>query len=66
MKVRDVIKILEADGWQLDRIRGSHRQFVHSIKKGTVTVVGKESIEMEIGLLRSVFRQAQIDWRKRK
>ena len=65
MKVRDVIKILEEDGWYLARTKGSHRQFKHRIKKGTVTVVGKESIDMEVGLLHSVFKQAQIDWRKR-
>lgn len=48
MKVRDVIKMLEEDGWYLDRIRGSHRQFKHLVKKGTVTVVGKESIDVEL------------------
>jgi len=26
MKVRDVLKMLEEDGWYLDRTRGSHRQ----------------------------------------
>jgi predicted RNA binding protein YcfA (HicA-like mRNA interferase family) len=41
MKVRDVIKILERDGWYLDRTRGSHRQFKHSTKQGLVTVQGK-------------------------
>ena len=34
MKVRDVIKQLQADGWYLDRIRGSHRQFKHLGKPG--------------------------------
>lgn len=65
MKVRDVIKILKEDGWILERTHGSHRQFVHTFKPGTVTVPGKESKEMPIGLLHSVFRQAQIDWSKR-
>lgn len=65
MKVRDIIRILTEDGWYLDRIRGSHRQFKHPSKKGTVTVVGKESIDMEAGLQHNVFKQAQIDWRKR-
>ncbi|WP_375510607.1 type II toxin-antitoxin system HicA family toxin, partial [uncultured Nostoc sp.] len=27
MKVREVIKRLEADGWYLARTKGSHRQF---------------------------------------
>jgi predicted RNA binding protein YcfA (HicA-like mRNA interferase family) len=41
MKVRDVIKELERDGWRLDRMRGSHRQYKHSTKPGLVTVPGK-------------------------
>jgi predicted RNA binding protein YcfA (HicA-like mRNA interferase family) len=36
MKVRDVIKELERDGWYLDRTRGSHRQFKHAAKPGLV------------------------------
>ena len=43
MKVRDLIKRLQADGWYLDRIRGSHRQFKHLDKPGVVTVPGKLS-----------------------
>jgi predicted RNA binding protein YcfA (HicA-like mRNA interferase family) len=34
MKVRDVLTMLEKDGWRLDRTRGSHRQFKHSTKLG--------------------------------
>lgn len=40
MKVRDIIKIIEADGWVLDRTRGSHRQYRHPRKSGTVTIAG--------------------------
>lgn len=66
MKVRDIIKMLEEDGWYLSSIEGSHRQFKHPLKRGKTTVVGKESKDMPIDLLRSVFYQAQIDWKKRK
>lgn len=38
MKVREIIKLLEEDGWYQMRIRGSHRQFHHPNKPGTVTV----------------------------
>ncbi|HWE61982.1 MAG TPA: type II toxin-antitoxin system HicA family toxin, partial [Chloroflexota bacterium] len=38
MKVRDMIKRVEADGWILARTRGSHRQYRHTIKPGTVTI----------------------------
>ena len=38
MKIRDVIRLLEADGWYQVRMRGSHRQFKHPVKRGLVTV----------------------------
>ncbi|MEH1833649.1 MAG: type II toxin-antitoxin system HicA family toxin [Nostoc sp.] len=38
IKVREVIKQLEADGWYLDRTKGSHRQFKHPDKPGLVNV----------------------------
>lgn len=38
MKVREVLTLLEADGWFLVRTKGSHRQFKHPEKNGTVTV----------------------------
>jgi predicted RNA binding protein YcfA (HicA-like mRNA interferase family) len=41
MKIRDVIKLIEAEGWYLSRHRGSHRQFKHSNRPGLVTVAGK-------------------------
>lgn len=58
MKVKDVIKLIEKDGWFLERTRGSHRQFHHQTKPGTVTVSGKESVEMPPGTLNSVLKQA--------
>ena len=60
MKVKEAIKLLEEDGWQLTRIRGSHRQFKHSLKAGTVTVAGKLSIEIPPGTLNSILKQAQL------
>jgi predicted RNA binding protein YcfA (HicA-like mRNA interferase family) len=50
--------LLEKDGWRLDRTRGSHRQFRHPVKPGTVTVAGKPSLDMPPGTLRSILRQA--------
>jgi predicted RNA binding protein YcfA (HicA-like mRNA interferase family) len=52
MKVKEVIKTLEADGWYLARTRGSHRQYKHSLKSGTVTVSGKLSVDIPIGTLK--------------
>ncbi len=58
MKVKELIAALEADGWILVRTRGSHRQFRHPKKAGTVTVSGKPSVEVPPGTLNSALRQA--------
>lgn len=61
MKVKEIINILEADGWYQVRQKGSHRQFKHMTKKGTVTVAGKASLDIPTGTLKSIYKQAQID-----
>jgi predicted RNA binding protein YcfA (HicA-like mRNA interferase family) len=58
MKVRDVLKRLEQDGWVLKSVEGSHRQLVHPIKPGKVTVPGHPSIEVPPGTLSSILKQA--------
>jgi predicted RNA binding protein YcfA (HicA-like mRNA interferase family) len=58
MKVRDVIKMLEADGWFLKNTRGSHRQFKHQSKPGKVTVAGKAGTDVPAGTLKSILKQA--------
>ena len=58
MKVREVIRLLEADGWYLAATRGGHRQFKHPTKAGRVTVAGKPSRDMPAGTLNSVLKQA--------
>jgi predicted RNA binding protein YcfA (HicA-like mRNA interferase family) len=60
MKVRDVIKQIEQDGWYLVKTRGSHRQYKHPTKSGKVTVPGKLSDELPPETLNSIFKQAQI------
>ena len=58
MKVRQVIRLLERDGWVLVRTRGSHRQYKHPKKPGLVTLAGKPSDELAAGTLNSVLKQA--------
>jgi predicted RNA binding protein YcfA (HicA-like mRNA interferase family) len=53
--------MLEDDGWYLARTKGSHRQFKHPEKAGTVTVSGNLGVDMPIGTLKSVWRQAQLE-----
>lgn len=40
MKVREVIKLIEEDGWDLARTRGSYRHLKHPIKSGLITIAG--------------------------
>jgi predicted RNA binding protein YcfA (HicA-like mRNA interferase family) len=58
VKVREITRLLEEDGWQLVRTRGSHRQFRHTSKPWTVTVAGKEGIDLPAGTLASILKQA--------
>jgi len=58
MKVRAVIKLIEIDGWYLVRTKGSHRQFHHSEKPGTVTIAGKPNTDVPPGTLNSILKQA--------
>jgi predicted RNA binding protein YcfA (HicA-like mRNA interferase family) len=58
MKVREVIQLIEDDGWYLARTKGSHRQYKHSIKTGLVTVLGKLSDDLAPGTLNSILKQA--------
>ena len=60
MKVREVIKIIEADGWYLVVTKGSHRQYKHSTKAGRVTIAGHPSHDLAPGTLNSIFKQAQV------
>lgn len=60
MKVREVIRMLERDGWEMVRQTGSHRQFRHPSKPGTVTVAGNLGAELQRGTLASVLRQATL------
>ena len=61
MKAKEVIKLLEEDGWYLSRQKGSHKQYKHKTKKGLVTVAAhKMSDDIATGTLNSIFKQAQI------
>ncbi len=57
-KVKEVIKMLEADGWELIATKGDHRQFKHPNKKGKVTVRGQKNEVLNQFLLNSIWKQA--------
>jgi predicted RNA binding protein YcfA (HicA-like mRNA interferase family) len=58
MKVKEVVSLLENDGWYFVRQTGSHRHFKHNVKKGKVTVPGKDSDDLKIGTGKSILKQA--------
>jgi predicted RNA binding protein YcfA (HicA-like mRNA interferase family) len=58
MKIRDVIKLVEQDGWAITKTRGSHRQYKHPVKKGRVTIAGHPSQDIHPKTLQSVLAQA--------
>jgi predicted RNA binding protein YcfA (HicA-like mRNA interferase family) len=58
VKVREIIKVIETDGWRQVRQRGSHRHFRHSLKRGTVTVAGHPRDELHPKTKASIMGQA--------
>lgn len=60
MKIRDVIRLIEKDGWSLVRTKGSHRQYKHPVKPGRVTIAGHLSDDLSPGTLNSVLKQAKL------
>ena len=63
-KIRDAIRLVEADGWRRVRTRGSHRQYKHPSKPGRVTVAGKPRDDLAPGTLNSVLKQAGLQERR--
>ena len=58
MRVCDVLRMLNEDGWFLVATRGSHRQFKHPVKQGRVTVPGKPADDLAPGTLNSILKQS--------
>ena len=61
MKVRDIIKMIESDGWYLVATKGSHRQYKHPTKPGRVTIAGHPSHDLAPGTLNNVLKQAKLN-----
>jgi predicted RNA binding protein YcfA (HicA-like mRNA interferase family) len=57
-KISEILKLWEADGWELKRPTGSHRHFGHPSKPGLVTVAGKPSATLHPKTEASILRQA--------
>ena len=59
-KVREAIRLFEEDGWFWVRTRGSHRQYHHPVKLGTVTIAGRPGQDLGIKTWLSILDQAEI------
>jgi len=60
MKIREIIKLLKADGWYLVGIKGSHQQYKHPTKQGRVTIAGHPGDDLTPGTLNSILKQTQL------
>ena len=58
LKYRDLVKLLEQDGWYLYQTTGSHRQYKHPTKPGRTTVAGHPGKDVPEGTLKSILRQS--------
>jgi predicted RNA binding protein YcfA (HicA-like mRNA interferase family) len=58
MKIRDMLKVVEKDGWVLVRYEGSHRQYKHPTKKGRVTIAGHPGMDLHPKTQSSILKQA--------
>ena len=60
MKIRELVKLIEVDGWYLVTTKGSHRQYKHPTKRGRVTIAGHPNDDLALGTLNSIFKQAKL------
>jgi predicted RNA binding protein YcfA (HicA-like mRNA interferase family) len=58
MKVSEITRLLESDGWTLKRTTGSHRHYTHPTRPGLVTVAGKPSATLKPKTEASILKQA--------
>jgi predicted RNA binding protein YcfA (HicA-like mRNA interferase family) len=63
MNSRDVIRAIEAAGWRLKRVTGSHHHFAHPTKRGLVTVMHPVK-DIKLGTLKSIEKQSGATLRK--
>jgi predicted RNA binding protein YcfA (HicA-like mRNA interferase family) len=57
-KVREMTDYVKSDGWYFVRQKGSHKQYWHPTKPGTVTIPGLPSDDLSPGTAKSILIQA--------
>lgn len=58
MKVKEVISLLEANGWKFIRMKGDHRIFFRDGARRPIVVPGSNSKDVKVGTLESILREA--------
>jgi predicted RNA binding protein YcfA (HicA-like mRNA interferase family) len=61
VKVRDIVRLIERDGWRQVRTTGSHRHFKHAFKPNVVTVPGHQGDDLPTGTLKSILKAAGLE-----
>ena len=61
MKVRDLVRLVESDGWKHVRTTGSHRHFKHPSKPSVVTIPGHPGDDVATGTLRAILKAAGVE-----
>ena len=64
VKVRDLVRVIESDGWKHVRTTGSHRHFKHLSKPNVVTVPGHGGDDVPTGTLKAILKAAQLEGKK--
>jgi len=62
MKVREIIRLIEADGWYRIKSKGGHRQYKHPAKRGRVTVPGQMNADLDKKTKRRLIRRMRVFW----
>jgi predicted RNA binding protein YcfA (HicA-like mRNA interferase family) len=57
MSSQELLKRLEADGWTLRNVKGSHHVFKHPTKPGHISVPHPKK-DLGVGLVNKLFKQA--------
>jgi predicted RNA binding protein YcfA (HicA-like mRNA interferase family) len=57
MRSREMIRMIEDDGWYLVAVKGSHHQYKHPFKPGRVTINPPDS-DLPKGTINSILKQA--------
>ena len=64
MRVREIKKIIEADGWIYKNSRGSHDQYVHPEKPGKATIPNHRG-DLDPRTAKGILEQAGLEWSKK-